>query len=167
MQNQNLHYYMHDGPSAYRFEIAGYLDEDGSRRLEQDWLTASSVARGRTLIIDMTFVTGLDDIGSALIRRWHRDGAQIVAKSKLSIELAEEAIGRRLEIPRVMRPARNDTWMPFRTSREVIGKLVSSLQRVEAPSSAEKTSSRPAAARANSLQLHGAGTPPNGVKRAS
>jgi len=167
MTNQTLRYYMHDGPSAFRFELAGFLDQEGARQLEEDWRTASSVARGRTLIVDMTFVTGLDESASALIARWHREGAEIVAKSNLSAELAEEAIGRRLEVRRVARPAQDGTWLPFRTSRSAIGKLASLWSRVERPSRAENTGSNSAAARKNSLQPRSFDASADGAKRAS
>ena len=41
MKNQALQYFMHDGPSAFRFELAGDLNNEGARRLQQDWRTAS------------------------------------------------------------------------------------------------------------------------------
>jgi hypothetical protein len=44
-----LRYYMHDGPSAFRFELAGQLDSNDAARLEQDWHTASSTIGDRTL----------------------------------------------------------------------------------------------------------------------
>jgi hypothetical protein len=35
MKSQKLRYYMHDGPSAFRFELAGDLDNEGAHELEQ------------------------------------------------------------------------------------------------------------------------------------
>jgi hypothetical protein len=67
--------------------------------LEQEWRTASSVIGGRSLIVDMTFVTCLHEEAKALLARWHRDGAQIVAKSTLATRLAEEAIGEPSRFP--------------------------------------------------------------------
>jgi anti-anti-sigma regulatory factor len=81
MTNQALQYFMHDGPSAFRFELAGDLDDDGARRLLQDWHVASSAMGDRALIVDMTFVTSVDQEGRSLIARWHAAGAQLVAKS--------------------------------------------------------------------------------------
>jgi len=59
MKTQALRYYMHDGPAAFRFELAGDLNDEGARRLEQDWSTASSVIGDRLLIVDLTFVPAL------------------------------------------------------------------------------------------------------------
>jgi hypothetical protein len=95
MKNQALRYYMHDGSSAFRFELAGDLSSDGARRLEHDWLTASSVIGHRTLIVDITFVTSAGEEGRALLARWHADGAQLIAKSNAGSD---------------------QTWLPFRTS---------------------------------------------------
>src|SRR5260370_34805221 len=84
MKTQALRYYMHDGPTAFRFELAGDLNHEGARRLDQDWRTASSLIGDRRLIVDMTFVTGVDEKGRALITRWHREGARLIANSKAS-----------------------------------------------------------------------------------
>ena len=89
-----MRYYMHDGPAAFRFELAGVLDSDDARRLEQDWRTASSVIGDRVLLIDMSFVTGIDDAVESLFRRWYEQGAQFAANSPRSRELVEMVTGR-------------------------------------------------------------------------
>jgi hypothetical protein len=117
MNNQTLRYYMHDGPSAFRFELAGALTDEAARRLDQDWQTASSVIGDRALIIDMTFVTSAETDGRSLFARWHAAGARIIAESKASRELAEAIIGESLP---GSTPAANSsadrTWLPFHTS---------------------------------------------------
>src|SRR5271165_1671444 len=80
MANQALQYYMHDGPAAFRFVLAGDLNGEGARRLDQDWRTASSVIGDRRLIVDMTSVTGVDEQGRALLAQWHVEGAEFIAK---------------------------------------------------------------------------------------
>jgi hypothetical protein len=114
MKNQTLQYFMHDGPSAFRFEMAGDLNDEGARRLQQDWLAASSVIGDRALIVDMTFVTSVEQEGRALLARWHADGAQLVAKSKVSRELAEAILGEPLRDAEHASAGR--TWLPFHTS---------------------------------------------------
>jgi hypothetical protein len=84
-----MRYYMHDGPSAFRFELAGDLDANDAARLEQDWRTAFSPAGTRTLILDLSFVTGMDETARSLFRRWHAAGAEFAAGSKGSRELVE------------------------------------------------------------------------------
>jgi hypothetical protein len=118
MKSQALHYYMHDEPTAFRFELVGLLDRDGARRLDQDWKTASSTTGDGSPIIDITFVTGVDEEGQALIARWHRGGARLIANSASSRALAESILGVPLPEP----PADADAtgpeyrWFSFRSS---------------------------------------------------
>ena len=84
-----MRYYMHDGPAAFRFELAGELDANDAATLEQDWRTASSTVKNRTLIIDMSFVTWIDEAVRSLFRRWYAEGAEFAASSKQSRELVE------------------------------------------------------------------------------
>jgi hypothetical protein len=115
MNNPTLQYYMHDGPGAFRFELAGRLNREGARRLDQDWRTASSVIGDRRLLVDMTFVTQVDEQGRDLITRWHRDGARLIANSKASRALAESIIGEH-SLNEDDAPASDRTWLPFRAS---------------------------------------------------
>jgi hypothetical protein len=114
-----LRYYMHDGPTAFRFELAGDLNREGARRLNQDWRTASSALGDRRLIVDMTFVTGVDEQARALITRWHREGAHLIANSADSRALAESILGESLtETPENahFEAASDWTWRPIRSS---------------------------------------------------
>jgi hypothetical protein len=125
MKNQPFDYYMHDGPTAFRFELSGNLNDEGARRLDQDWRTASSIIGVRKLIVDMTFVTGAGEKGRALLARWHREGARLVAISKSSRELAESIVGEPLPEPPVGAAASERTWLPFRAlfRRSVVSAL--------------------------------------------
>src|SRR5258708_3152556 len=115
MKNHALDYYMHDGPTAFRFELAGELNDQSARSLGQDWRTASSVIGVRKLIIDMTFVTGAGEQGRALLARWYGEGARLVANSKSSRELAELIVGEPLPEPAAGKAASERTWLPFRS----------------------------------------------------
>jgi len=84
-----MRYYMHDGPAAFRFELAGDLNAADAARLEQDWKTASAIVRNRTLIVDVSFVTGIDEAVRTLFRHWCAGGAEFAASSKPSHELVE------------------------------------------------------------------------------
>jgi len=108
---------MHDGPSAFRFELSGDLNDEGALRLDQDWRTACSVIGGRSLIVDMTFVTSVGERGRALLARWHAGGAQLIAKSRVSRDLAESIAGEPLpDLVPAGNAFANGTWLPFRTS---------------------------------------------------
>ena len=119
MNNQGLQYYMHDEPAVFRFHLAGELNHEGARRLAQDWRTASSTIGDRSLVVDITFLTRLDEQGALLIARWHRQGARIIANSDTSRALAESALGEAvLASPAEQRavPAPGRLQWPFRIS---------------------------------------------------
>jgi hypothetical protein len=71
MKIQPLQYYMHDGPSAFRFELSGELDHQGACRLDRDWRTASSTLGGRRLVVDITFLTGTRSQIVSCIQMWN------------------------------------------------------------------------------------------------
>jgi hypothetical protein len=112
MKHQSLQYYMHGGTTAFRIELAGKLDDEGARRLEHDWRAALSAIGKRRLIVDITFVTSVDEQGQLLLTRWHRGGAQLVANSKASLALAEVILGAPLDVHRAT--ASDRTWLPVR-----------------------------------------------------
>jgi hypothetical protein len=110
---------MHDGPTAFRFELAGHLSREGARQLEQDWRTASSTLGERRLIVDMTFVTGVDEQARALLSRWYRDGARLIANSAASHRLAESILGEVIPEPpanAIFARTSDQTWLPFHSS---------------------------------------------------
>ncbi len=117
MKSQTLQYYMHDGPSAFRFELAGELDNAGARELEQAWSTASAVIGDRALVIDMTFVTSVEKDARPLLARWYAEGAHLVARTNASRELAEAIVGEPLsQVASDGNNRRERTWLPFHAS---------------------------------------------------
>jgi hypothetical protein len=104
-----MHYYMHDGPAAFRFELAGDLAVGDAARLEQEWRTASSTIGDRTLVVDLSFVTAIDDAARSLFRRWHAAGAQFAAISPHSRELVETITER----PFLQRQSQEPTYEPW------------------------------------------------------
>jgi hypothetical protein len=109
-----MRYHMHEGPAAFRFELAGDLDAADAATLDQDWQTASPIMRNRTLIIDLSFVTGIDEAARSLFRRWHAGGAEFAASSKRSRELVESITGRPFtrELPH---PPTYQLWFSFKS----------------------------------------------------
>jgi hypothetical protein len=117
MRYRTLQYFMHYGPTAFRFELAGELDSEGARRLEQDWLTASSLIGEHGLIVDLTFVTAAVGEGRTLLARWYAAGARFVAQSKASRRLTEDITGKPpVEFASAGRASADYTWLPFRKS---------------------------------------------------
>src|ERR1700734_3360483 len=93
MKHQELDHYIHDGPAVFSFQLKGFINDEGARRLDQAWRTASSLIGDRSPIIDITFVTGVEEGGRALLLDWHRTGVQFVANSKASRAMAESILG--------------------------------------------------------------------------
>ena len=117
MKSQTLQYYMHDGPSAFRFELAGDLNNEAAHDLDRAWRTASSMIGDRALVVDMTFLTAAGRDGRSLLARWYAEGAQLIAKSKVSRALAEAIVGAPLpERASTSSAGAGRTWLPFHTS---------------------------------------------------
>lgn len=93
MKHPALDHYIHDGPTAFRLQLTGVMSGEGVGRLEQVWKTASSLFGGRRPILDITFVTSVDDRGRALLVEWLRAGGHIVANSGASRVLVETIMG--------------------------------------------------------------------------
>jgi hypothetical protein len=89
-----IRYYIHTGPAAYRFELAGDLDADDAVRLEREWRGASQTIGNRVLVVDMSFVTSIDEAARSLFRRWYARGAEFAAGSTESRELIESITDR-------------------------------------------------------------------------
>ena len=109
--NGDFRYYMHDGTTAFSFELAGRLSDDGARELQRAWRTASSEIGDRSLIVDLSYVTGIDVAGQRLLRGWHDRGAQLVAKSLEARALVQSITGQ--SVADISAAARHSTWLPF------------------------------------------------------
>jgi hypothetical protein len=115
MSTQALRY---DGPADFRLELAGDLNDEGARRLEQDWRAASSAIGDRLLIVDMTFVTSAGREARILLARWHASGARLIANSHTSRSLVQSILGGPLPEPQAKGAAAvsSRTWFPFHAS---------------------------------------------------
>jgi ABC-type transporter Mla MlaB component len=107
-------YYMHDGSTAFSFELAGDLSDEGARELEQAWRTATSVIGEKELLIDLSYVSGIDEAGCELLNKWHAHGARLVvispeAKKRIQ-SMTDRPVMLRATIPKAF------TWRPFRTA---------------------------------------------------
>src|SRR5258708_256823 len=110
--NNEFRYYMHDGSGAFSFELAGTLSDSAARELEQARRTASSTMAGRALIVDLSYVTHIDALGRAMLRRWHEDEAQLVAKQPEARAIVASITGKTPEL--VAQAAQHQTWFPIR-----------------------------------------------------
>jgi hypothetical protein len=143
MKNRALQYYMHDGPTAFRIELAGNLDHEGALRLDQDWRTASSAIGDRKLIVDMTFVTNLAEEGKTLLTRWHQKGARLIANSTTSRVLAESILGSPFPANTGDTVAPHRTWLPFHCSFLVSAVILFVLDVIASSSKAKAATLKP------------------------
>jgi hypothetical protein len=105
--NKDFCYYMHEGPGAIRFELAGHLSNCAARELAKR--VVSSSGRGHSLIIDLSYVTGVDG-ERAMLRGWYADGAQLVAKAPLARTIIEPITHEGPTL--IAETARSQTWVP-------------------------------------------------------
>lgn len=79
-ESKHMELYIHDGASTLRFVVLGSLEEAAARELERSWRTAESVTQGRCVLVDVTGLTGIDDIGLAVLTRMRNSGCQVHAR---------------------------------------------------------------------------------------
>lgn len=72
-------YRIHDGAAQFRFELEGALASGDVAELDQCWRTAASTIAGKTLVVDLTSLTAIDESGRQLLARWRQAGAEFVA----------------------------------------------------------------------------------------
>jgi hypothetical protein len=101
-------YYMYEGPIAFRFELAGDLDAFDAASLVWDWHTACSRIGNRALIIDVTFVTEIDEVVRSLFGRWYAGSAEFAAGTRSSRESVESITG----LPFISAPRHSPTYQP-------------------------------------------------------
>ena len=70
MEALAFRYYMHDGPTGFTMELAGTLDAEGAKKVEQDWPGDSEVVGRKELFVDLSFVTQIDPEERRLLRHW-------------------------------------------------------------------------------------------------
>ena len=111
MDNE-FRYYMHDGPSAVSFELAGPLSDQAARELDRARLSASSIVGGRSIIVDLSYVSQIGEGARRMLRSWYDAGAQLVARRPQSEAIAKSIVG---NAPlRLASAIRNATWRPVR-----------------------------------------------------
>jgi ABC-type transporter Mla MlaB component len=107
----DFQFYMHDGTAAFSFELMGRITDRAARELKQAWNAASSAADGQSLIVDLSYVTQVDEEGRALLRDWYNGGAELVAKRPQGRSIVASITGQRFDI--VSEAPRYHTWRPL------------------------------------------------------
>ncbi len=132
--NQTFRYYIHEGPQALSFELAGNVSDIAAGQLDQAWRTASSVNRGRSLVVDLSYVTDMGAAGRDMLRRWYANGAQLVARLPQARAIVESITGHRPEPS--AQAARRRTWLPFRILLRMVALCAMGLAVAYAPARA-------------------------------
>lgn len=71
--------YQHDNAKTFRFVLKGELNGDATRELGYAWETASSVTRGKELLVDLSGLTSACPEGVALLLQMRERGARLTA----------------------------------------------------------------------------------------
>jgi ABC-type transporter Mla MlaB component len=102
-----MDYYQHDGATTFRFQLAGELAGPWVTDLEHAWQTASSIMRGKQLVLDVSDLTGADSLGLQLLRRMLGAGARLVSAEPPASPDLIRSLGAPIAFKPRPRPARN------------------------------------------------------------
>jgi len=108
-----LKYYIHDNADAFRFQLTGELTELDLPELNGCWRTAKTILGNRRLILDVSGLTAVDEMGNGWLALMVAGGAVCVP----------EAFGARKASPVEQRKSRGNVFTRlfsgFRSSRVV------------------------------------------------
>jgi anti-anti-sigma regulatory factor len=77
-------------PSGLSFKLAGALAGDWAIELERCWREAADSPTRSRVIVDLTEVTFVDDIGKDLLKSMTREGVELVARDILMKSIVED-----------------------------------------------------------------------------
>ena len=110
--------YQHDSPESFRFVIRGALNGAGVTELEHAWSTVRSVLGTKTLIVDVSGVSGTDRAGVELLSCMRDAGACLTG----ALPLESESRVRSFRAPEAARSGgRKPAWR--RKIRKLVGLL--------------------------------------------
>jgi len=101
-------YYMHDGPTGFGIELAGTLDTEGAKKVEQHRPSHGAMVGRKELVADLTFVRQIDPAGPRLLRNWLKNVPNIDFHQPVRLAIWSQNGGYR-----VYSDARG-LWMPTR-----------------------------------------------------
>jgi len=84
---------IHEANGPLRLELEGRLAGAWVYELEHCWHTAKASHPNRTLAVDLTGVTFLDQAGRYLLQLLHRDGVRLVGSGLLWQDILEHVTG--------------------------------------------------------------------------
>jgi anti-anti-sigma regulatory factor len=84
---------IHEAADPLRIELEGRLAGASGYELEHCWHTAQARHPNRTLAVDLTGVTFIDQAGRYLLQWMHRDGVRLVGSALLLQDLLDHLRG--------------------------------------------------------------------------
>lgn len=105
----SMDYYQHDGVTTFRFQLAGELSGPWVTDLEHAWQTATSIMRGKQLVLDVSDLTAADPPGVQLLRRMLGSGAKLISAEPPASPDLIRALGAPVAFTPRLRPER-DLW---------------------------------------------------------
>jgi ABC-type transporter Mla MlaB component len=84
---------IHAAASQPRLELEGRLARVWVSELEHCWRTAQASHLNRTLAVDLTSVTFIDQAGRYLLRLMHRNGVRFVASDLMLQDILDHVMG--------------------------------------------------------------------------
>jgi hypothetical protein len=87
--------YQYDSAAMFRFTVQGDLQGTCVDELEHAWIAATSVLKGKELVVDISGVTSVDRTGADLLSYMRESGVRLTAPPPL----ASPEIARSLGIP--------------------------------------------------------------------
>jgi ABC-type transporter Mla MlaB component len=85
--------YQHDGRSTFRFVLRGSLAGRWVQELEYAWVTASSVLKGKEVVVDVCGVAEIDEHGVNLLSRMRAKGVRLVANTPPESPVVADLMG--------------------------------------------------------------------------
>lgn len=79
--------YIHDEAARLRLRVTGDLDDKAAKELASCWSTASSVVRGRKIVLDLTGLASVQDDARHLLESLHQEGVEFLAQSRFQTQL--------------------------------------------------------------------------------
>jgi anti-anti-sigma regulatory factor len=85
---------IHDAADRLRIELEGRLAGTSGYELEHCWHAAKARHPNRTLAVDLTGVTFIDQAGRYLLQLMHRDGVRLVGSGLMLQDFLDHSGGR-------------------------------------------------------------------------
>jgi len=91
--------YLNDSVKRFEFVLKGDLADGAVRSLEQAWLTATSILRGKDVSVEVSGLTAADEAGVRLLYRMTASGARLRVASPPESEELLRSLGIVLAAP--------------------------------------------------------------------